>query len=100
VIEIVEGSIYNPAGYYVFENETGLFPVCRNCAPAEIPEEWEPLGYWHEVDSPEHCYECEALIYQTLTPDGVAFVQESIAEGDGRPEILEVWAEMLIRHGL
>jgi hypothetical protein len=51
-----------------------------------------------ETDSPCRCEECEALIPQALTSDGVRYVHEAFRRflrshgTSGRPEILIEWA--------
>ena len=52
-----------------------------------------------ETDSPSHCEECEALIPQSLTSDGVKYVHAAFRRflrshgKHGRAEILTEWAE-------
>ncbi len=51
-----------------------------------------------ETDSPSHCDDCEALIPECLTSDGVKYVHESFRRflrshgKDGRLEVLTEWA--------
>lgn len=69
--------------------------VCEDCLDttdddcAEITSE--------ELDSPAHCCNCGAPLKHQLTSDGVAYVKEAIAEGDGCCRELwpTVWADYL-----
>ena len=102
-IEVIDhANVYtDPNGYYVVIDDVPLVPLCPSCAaeqaPNGIPEEWEPLG-WGEVDSPTHCAECEALIVEHLTSDGVEYVLEALTLGDERAEVLEAWREAFASH--
>lgn len=44
-----------------------------------------------ESDSPCHCDACGAFLENPLTDDGVEYVREQVAIGDGRPDILAAW---------
>ena len=46
-----------------------------------------------ETDTPNHCETCEALIPERLTDDGVAYVADALASGDGRAEVLALWRD-------
>lgn len=50
-----------------------------------------------ELDSPAHCAECGAPLSHDLTPDGVEYVKQAIAEGTGCCRELwpEVWRDWL-----
>ncbi len=82
----------DPNGFVVY----GTF-LCADCAYWADPDEthsddWAPLGI-DETDSPTHCEECKALIWEPLTSDGIAFVRAALARGDGRAEVLATWRE-------
>ena len=93
-LEIVDhGTVYrDPNGYLVGDRY-----LCADCAywadPNEVHgDDWYPLGV-DETDCPNHCEDCEALIYEPLTSDGVDYVREALALGDGRAEVLATWRE-------
>lgn len=74
--------------------------VCVDCAPPEAftSDEWSPIFAESETDCPSHCAECEALIPENLTSDGVRYVREHLRRflrthgREGRAEILSEWA--------
>ena len=81
---------HEPNGYLVGDRY-----LCADCAywadPNEIHgDDWRPLGV-EETDCPNHCEDCEALIFEPLTSDGVGYVREALALGDGRAEVLATW---------
>ena len=72
--------------------------MCCECADngdragaALAGDEWEPISYHHETDTPVHCDSCEALIFTSLTKDGQDYVVDTIIDGRGRVEIRESW---------
>ncbi len=44
-----------------------------------------------ESDSPCHCGACGRFLENPLTPDGVDYVRDAIASGDGAPDVLATW---------
>jgi len=93
-------SPFDPNGYYiVVDGEVIGTAQCCDCADngdragaAIEGDDWEPISYHHETDTPVHCDSCEALIVTSLTNDGINYVRDAIASGDGRAEVLEAWA--------
>lgn len=77
--------------------------------PEGFPNEsaWDsneyPKGPYTEgqesADCPQHCAHCEALLDTGLTDYGVAYVADALVAWDGRPEILEQWAELYANYG-
>lgn len=93
-------SPFNPNGYYiVVGGEVIGVAQCCDCADsgdragaAIDGDEWEPISYHHETDTPVHCDSCDALIFTALTPDGKEYVRDAIASGDGTEAVLQAWA--------
>lgn len=84
-----------PIGFYVTCDDAECF-ACHD--PDAWPgfEGWdEPIAIFahREADAPTHCRLCEAVIPHALTDEGLTYVAETIASGEGRPEILAMWVE-------
>ena len=84
-----------PIGFYVTSDDA-------QCAECHDPEEWSGFEEWQEPsvifegtvgDSPTHCTDCGALIPHGLTVDGYLHVADALARRDGRPDILDKWAQ-------
>lgn len=98
-------------GYY--RGEAGSDPICADCAGDwravndEHPD-WDVILDGSETDSFSHCDECESVIPESLTSDGVAYVLDALDEWRdevcrGRIReagIIEQWAERLRWYGL
>lgn len=58
-------------------------------------DDW-PKGPFTEgggpADSPQHCDHCGIHLENPLTPDGLAYVAQALAEGTGCPQTLAIWA--------
>lgn len=65
--EPVEGFVYAADVY------------CEDCLLSAAPRE----SYYGESDGPVHCGDCGVPIICELTPEGLEYVKESIAEGAG-----------------
>jgi hypothetical protein len=80
---------YDVLGQYV-----GDEAVCIECEP-EVPEipaedgEGYPIFADQELDAPEHCVRCGALIDCRLTGDGERYVREAFDAG--RTPITRAW---------
>ena len=91
-------------GYYV-DCDTAH---CRDCVPDTWArgdytgwpgfEGWEdPIAIFNDTasDTPTHCAICSAVIRHDLTPDGVLYVRDAIAEfiaGEGHtPDVMAQW---------
>lgn len=83
----------------------GFYVTCDDaeCVDCHDPDAWPGFEGWDEpiaifslteADAPTHCSKCEAVIPHALTSDGVAYVQDLLDAGDGRPEIHAVWVEV------
>ena len=72
---------------YYYDHDT-CETYCELCAPTGA----EP-AIKQECDYPQHCYNCETLLDHKLTLDGENYVREKIRKKEGRPEILDEWAE-------
>lgn len=90
-------------GHYV-DNDTALCPDCFTDYHALRPGSYAEIQSDTQMDSPTNCGHCETLIDHALTPDGVAYVAESIqdhvtsrfetpASVSGRACILRQWWE-------
>lgn len=72
---------------------------CTDCVDPDDPDAEGVVFADTETDCPYHCgnTDCEELIRETLTSDGVNYVREAIREnrekGYGRTEIVDQWAE-------
>lgn len=88
-------TLANPSGYYVFNNGGDhLGTVCAehdDTVTSDRGLDFEPLGYWVELDNPIHCDYCEALIVTRLTREGVEYVVEALDYPTGRPNVLAAW---------
>jgi hypothetical protein len=93
-VRIVDGDYHNPAGYHVFgDGEFTDVTLCTDCyAHDNALGHDEPIGYWHETDTPIHCTTCDALLVTTLTRHGVEWVRDAIASSYGRNEIKRAWS--------
>ena len=88
-------------GYQLFDEDgTPGAALCDECGKEHLSLEQlqgpnvSPIGgLYGETDSPTHCENCEALIYQPLTSDGVEYVREAVKSNSGRPEVLATWRE-------
>jgi hypothetical protein len=91
--------MYEPIGFYVDCD-------AAECAYCHEPESWKGFESWteplaifadSEADTPTHCAVCEELIPHALTPDGYAYVRESLIEAQrdsrGRQCIVRQWVE-------
>ena len=84
-----------PIGFYVNSDDA-------QCADCHDPGEWSGFEDWQEPsaifdgtigDAPTHCIDCGSLIPHGLTADGYGYVAERLARRDGRPDILDKWAQ-------
>jgi hypothetical protein len=102
-IKTLHGTYMEPAGYYVIgdDGEPLGISLCTDCFIDNLKREnpladmsdiqgQEPIGYWHETDTPVHCESCEALLVTTLTEYGVRYVQSLINEGASAP-LRDAW---------
>jgi len=90
----------NLVGYYydIYNPETVF---CVECAEKHSTqnnleiEDYLPLFYYHDVDSPLHCDECEKLIPLTMTEEGIDYILMSligyVVDGHGRQEVITEW---------
>lgn len=46
-----------------------------------------------EADCPQHCDHCHAFLENSLTHDGIRYVEEKIEAGEGNPAALAEWRE-------
>jgi hypothetical protein len=83
-----------PIGYYVTCDDA----VCADCAPSGFAQGdysgWPEFEGWEEPiaitmddesDSITHCRECSRVIRHDLTPDGTAYLIDSLAEQISEP---------------
>jgi len=53
-----------------------------------------------EADTPQHCDTCGAFLENPLTPDGLAYVREALAEreqsGRGSADVLATWSAFYV----
>jgi hypothetical protein len=86
---------HDPIGYVV---DASIF--CPACARRTD----SPIFEGSETDRPSHCEECEELIPESLTGDGVRYVLDALDDvrngRGGRLEIVAAWAELLRWYGL
>ena len=96
-VAIIHGSYREPAGYHVFADDGSGYTdvtLCTDCyAHDNAPDRDEPIGYWHETDSPIHCTACDALLVTTLTRDGIEWLRDAIASPYGRDNIKSAWRD-------
>jgi hypothetical protein len=96
-------------GYYNVDGDA----FCVACAPDDDDELLDPIFGDAEVDSPVHCTKCEGYLGVGLTPEGVAYVLESVRQwlagsstrpwrtpDTGREEILDQWVDDLWSHAI
>ena len=95
-------SITEPIGFYVNCDDAlcaeHFVEPAERVVTGEITAD-DPLAIFPdtESDSPTHCVQCGALIPHALTPDGVGYVSDAIAEwrdwGVGNADVLRQWVE-------
>jgi len=73
---------------------------CDACTPSkEADNDAHPIFGDSEADGFSHCAECDELIPEALTSDGVARTLEALnaylVRRSGRSEIVRMWAKML-----
>ena len=69
--------------------------LCEDCVPTIENDEdvgWFPNG-GGEADTPQHCHCCGVFLENPLTRDGEDYVRSALDDGDGNPEVLEIWRE-------
>ena len=80
--------MYEPIGYYTPDGDA----ICADCYGGH--GEATPVFPDSETDSPSHCVQCEALIPEALTAEGIRYVREAVeARTTGRGCILRQWWE-------
>jgi hypothetical protein len=53
--------------------------------------ELSPIFGSEESDTPEHCSSCGVFLENALTPDGYAYVVDTLAQGTGRVDVMREW---------